>query len=86
MWNLVPRLVYRTIIGTGWVFRNKLDESGVITRNNSRLVVQSYKQEEGIDYDETFDPVAQIEAIKILIAFIAFMGFKFYQMDVKMPS
>ena len=75
-----------TITGTRWVFRNKFDEGGAITRNNSRLVVQSYKQEEGIDYDETFDPVAQIEAIKILIAFIAFMGFKFYQMDVKMPS
>ena len=66
-----------------WVFRNKLDENGVITRNKSRLGVQGYNQEEGIDYDETFAPVARMEAIRILIAFAAFMGFKLYQMDVK---
>ena len=65
------------------MFRNKLDENGVITRNKSRLVVQGYNQEEGIDYDETFAPVARMEAIRILIAFAAFMGFKLYQMDVK---
>ena len=65
------------------MFRNKLDENGVITRKKSRLVVQEYNQEEGIDYDETFAPVARMEAIRILIAFAAFMGFKLYQMDVK---
>ena len=68
---------------TRWVFRNKLDESGVIIRNKYRLVVQGYNQEEGIDYDETFAPVSKIEAIKILIAFVEFTGFKLYQMDVK---
>ena len=83
VWYLVPRLAGRTVIGTRWVFRNKLDENGVITRNKSRLVVQGYNQEEGIDYDETFAPVARMEAIRILIAFAAFMGFKLYQMDVK---
>ncbi|XP_049381315.1 uncharacterized protein LOC125845854 [Solanum stenotomum] len=66
-----------------WVFRNKLDENGVITRNKSRLVVQGYNQEEGIDYDEAFAPVARMEAIRILIAFAAFMEFKLFQMDVK---
>ena len=65
------------------MFRNKLDENGVITRNKSKLVVQGYDQEEGIDYDETFAPVARMEAIRILIAFVAIMGFKLYQMDVK---
>ena len=55
----------------------------MITRNKSRLVIQGYNQEEGIDYDETFAPVARMEAIRILIAFAAFMGFKLYQMDVK---
>ena len=65
VWYLVPRPVGRTVIGTRWVFRNKLDENGVITRNKSRLVVQGYNQEEGIDYDETFSPVARMEAIKI---------------------
>ena len=83
VWYLVPRSAGRTVIGTRWVFRNKLDENGVITRNKSRLVVQGYNQEEGIDYDETFVPVARMEAIRILIAFAAFMGFKLYQMDVK---
>ena len=80
---LVPRLADRTIIWTRGVFRNKHDESGVITRKKSRLVVKGYNQEEGIDYDETFAPVARMEAIRILIAFVAFMRFKLYQMDVK---
>ena len=53
----------------------------MITRNKSRLVVQGYNQEEGIDYDETFAPVARMEAIRILIAFAAFMGFKLYEME-----
>ena len=65
------------------MFRNKLDESGVITRNKSRLVVQGYNQEEDIDYDETVAPVARMAATIILIACAAFMGFKLYQMDVK---
>ena len=73
----------RTIIGTKWVFRNKLDEQGTVTKNKERLVVQGYNQEEGIDYEETFAPVARIEAIRILIAFATFMKFKLYQMDVK---
>jgi len=60
-----------------------LDEQGTVTRNKARLVVQGYNQEEGIDYEETFAPVARIEAIKILIAFVAYMEFKLYQIDVK---
>ena len=83
VWNLVPRLHDRTIIGTRWVFRNKLDDQGQITRNKVRLVVQGYNQEEGIDYDETFTPMARMEAIRMLIAFAAHMEFKLYQMDVK---
>ena len=63
VWHLVPRPEERTIIATKWVFRNKLDESGTVTRNKARLVVQGYNQEEGIDYEETFAPVARIEAI-----------------------
>jgi len=60
-----------------------LDELGTVTRSKARLVFQGYNQEEGIDYEETFAPVARIEAIRILIAFAAFMEFKLYQMDVK---
>ena len=73
----------RSIIGTKWVFWNKLDEFGTVTRNKARLVVQGYNQEEGIDYEETFAPVAKIEAIRILVAFIAQMEIKLYEMDVK---
>ena len=83
VWYLVPRPIGTTSIATRWVFRNKLDENGVISRNKYRLVVQRYNQEEGIDYDETFAPVARMEIIRILIAFASFMGFKLYQMDVK---
>ncbi|KAE8723715.1 hypothetical protein F3Y22_tig00011820pilonHSYRG00004 [Hibiscus syriacus] len=62
---------------------NKLDESGDIVRNKARLVAQGYTQEEGIDYDETYAPVARMEAIRMLLAFACFHEFKLYQMDVK---
>jgi len=71
------------IIRTKWVFRNKLDESGVITRNRERLVAKGYNQEEGIDYDETFTPVARLEVVRLLLAFACMSGFKLFQMDVK---
>ncbi|GJX58566.1 putative ribonuclease H-like domain-containing protein [Tanacetum coccineum] len=70
-------------IGTKWVYRNKRDERGVVVRNKARLVAQGYTQEEGIDYDEVFAPVARIEAIRLFLAFASFMGFIVYQMDVK---
>ncbi|GJT37057.1 copia protein [Tanacetum coccineum] len=56
-----------TIIGTKWVFRNKLDENGVLSRNKARFVAQGYNQQEGIDYDETYAPVARLESIRILL-------------------
>ena len=83
IWHLVPKPRDRTIIGTKWVFWNKLDEQGTVTRNRARLVVKGYNQEEGIDYEETFAPVARIEAMRILIAFATYMKFKLSQMDVK---
>ena len=83
VWHLVPKPSNRTIIGTKWVFRNKLDEHGTIIRNKARLIVQGYNQEEGIYYDETFAPVARIEAIRLVIAFSSHMEFTLYQMDVK---
>ncbi|XP_070044929.1 uncharacterized protein [Nicotiana tomentosiformis] len=73
----------RLVIGTKWVFRNKLDEDGIVTRNKTRLVVQGYSQEEGIDYDETFAPVTRLEVIRLLIAFTAYMEFTLHQMDIK---
>ena len=83
VWHLVPRPKDRTIIRTKWVFRNKLDEQEIVTRNKARLVVQGYNQEEGIDYEETFAPVVRIEGFRILIAFAAHMEFKLCQMNVK---
>ncbi|KAJ9567585.1 hypothetical protein OSB04_003551 [Centaurea solstitialis] len=83
VWLLVPRPRKRTIIGSKWIFRNELDEIGTIIRNKARLVAQGYRQEEGIDYDETFAPVARLEAIRLFLAFAAHMNFKVYQMDIK---
>nr|GEU62177.1 hypothetical protein [Tanacetum cinerariifolium] len=70
-------------IGTKWVLKNKKDERGIIVRNKARLVAQGHTQEEGIDYNEVFAPVARIEAIRLFLAYASFMGFTVYQMDVK---
>nr|GFA99783.1 putative ribonuclease H-like domain-containing protein [Tanacetum cinerariifolium] len=70
-------------IGTKWVFRNKKDEIGIMIKDNARLVAQGYTQEEGIDYDEFFAPVARIEAIRLFLPYASFMGFMVYLMDVK---
>ncbi|WVZ76670.1 LOW QUALITY PROTEIN: hypothetical protein U9M48_024625 [Paspalum notatum var. saurae] len=70
-------------IGTKWVFKNKQGEDGMVVRNKARLVAQGFCQKEGIDYEETFAPVARLEAIRILLAFAASKGFKLQQMDVK---
>ncbi|GJT59250.1 retrovirus-related pol polyprotein from transposon TNT 1-94, partial [Tanacetum coccineum] len=83
VWTLVPLPYGKTAIGSKWVFRNKKDEHGITTKNKARLVAQGYSQEEGIDYDETFAPVARMEAIRIFLAFATYMNFKVYQMDVK---
>ena len=73
----------RSIVGTKWVLKNKMDENGVIIRNKARLVAKGYSQQEGIDYEETFAPVARLEAIRIFLAFAAHSNFRVYQMDVK---
>ncbi|GJS99847.1 putative ribonuclease H-like domain-containing protein [Tanacetum coccineum] len=83
VWVLVDLPHGMKVIGTKWVYRNKRDERGVVVRNKARLVAQGYTQEEGIDYDEVFAPVARIEAIRLFLAFASFMGFVVYQMDVK---
>nr|GEU63714.1 ribonuclease H-like domain-containing protein [Tanacetum cinerariifolium] len=70
-------------VGSKWVFRKKLDEKGIVIRNKERLVAQGHTQEEGIDYDEVFAPVARIEAIRLFLAYASFKHFVVYQMDVK---
>ncbi|GKE58768.1 retrovirus-related pol polyprotein from transposon TNT 1-94, partial [Tanacetum coccineum] len=82
-WKLVPQPKNMTIIGTKWMFRNKLDENGIVSRNKARLVAQGYNQQEGIDYDETYALVARLESIRILLAYACAFDFKLFQMDVK---
>ncbi|GJT53819.1 putative ribonuclease H-like domain-containing protein [Tanacetum coccineum] len=65
------------------VFKNKKDERGTVIKNKARLVAQGYTQEEGIDYDEVFAPVAKIEEIRLFLAYASFKDFVVYQMDVK---
>ncbi|GJT08838.1 retrovirus-related pol polyprotein from transposon TNT 1-94 [Tanacetum coccineum] len=72
-----------TIIGTKWVFRNKLDKNGIVSRNKARLVAQGHNQQEGIDYDETYTPVARLESIWILLPYACALDFKLFQIDVK---
>jgi len=71
------------VIGTKWVFKNKLDEQGIIVRNKARLVAKGYNQEEGINYGETYAPVARLEVVRLLLACACMNGFKLHQMDVK---
>ncbi|GJY28103.1 putative ribonuclease H-like domain-containing protein, partial [Tanacetum coccineum] len=83
LWILIDLPYGKKAIGTKWVYRNKKDERGVVVRNKARLVAQGYRQEEGIDYDEVFAPVARIKAIRIFLAFASYKGFIVYQMDMK---
>ncbi|GKB10174.1 putative ribonuclease H-like domain-containing protein [Tanacetum coccineum] len=83
VWTLVDLPYGKRAIGTKWVYRNKKDERGIVIRNKARLVAQGYTQEEGIDYDEVFAPVARIEAIRLFLAYASFKDFVVYQMDVK---
>ncbi|WVZ97529.1 hypothetical protein U9M48_043055 [Paspalum notatum var. saurae] len=83
VWDLVEPPPNCRPIGIKWVFKHKQGENGMVVRNKARLVAQSFYQKEGIDYEETFAPVARLEAIRILLAFAASKGFKLQQMDVK---
>ncbi|GKD27313.1 copia protein, partial [Tanacetum coccineum] len=70
-------------IGTKWIYRNKKDEKGIMVRNKARLIAQGYTQEEEIDYDEVFAPVARNEAIRLFLAYVLFKDFVVYEIDVK---
>nr|ABA98062.2 retrotransposon protein, putative, Ty1-copia subclass [Oryza sativa Japonica Group] len=82
VWTFVER-PDQNIIDTKWIFRNKQDEHGVVVRNKARLVAQGFTQIEGLDFDETFAPVARLESIRILLAYAAHHDFRLLQMDVK---
>jgi hypothetical protein len=82
VWHLVPR-PNQNVVGTKWVFCNKQDEHGVVTRNKARLVAKGYSQVEHLDFGETYAPVARLKSIRILPAYATYHGFKLFQMDVK---
>jgi hypothetical protein len=80
---LVPRPKNKNVIDTKWVFRNKLNEDGQVTRNKARLVCKGYAQIDGRDFEETFSLVARMEAIRLFLAYACSKNIKLYQMDVK---
>nr|GFA55294.1 hypothetical protein [Tanacetum cinerariifolium] len=85
-----PKMVHQALKDPSWIkamqeelLQNKKDERGIVVRNKARFVTQGHTQEEGIDYEEVFAPVARIEAIRLFLAYASFMGFMVYQIDVK---
>ena len=83
VWELVERPKDHNVIGIKWVFRNKHDQDWIVVRNKARLVAQGYTQVEGLDFGETYAPVARLKAIRILLAYACAHNIKLYQMDVK---
>ncbi|GJY91407.1 putative ribonuclease H-like domain-containing protein [Tanacetum coccineum] len=83
VWTLVDLPNGKRAIGTKWVFKNKKNKRGIMIKNKARLVTQGYTQEDGIDYDDVFAPVARIEAIRLFLAYASFKDFVVYQVDVK---
>ncbi|GKD59836.1 retrovirus-related pol polyprotein from transposon TNT 1-94 [Tanacetum coccineum] len=83
VWVLVPPPDNIKPLTLKWLFKNKHDEENTVIRNKTRLVVRGYRQEEGIDFEESFAPVARMEAIRIFLAYAAHKSFTVFQMDVK---
>nr|GEW47695.1 retrovirus-related Pol polyprotein from transposon TNT 1-94 [Tanacetum cinerariifolium] len=83
VWELIPSSVGIKPLALRWLFKNKHDEENTVIRNKTRLVVRGYRQEEGIDFEESFAPVARMEAIRLFLAYATHKEFTVYQMDVK---
>jgi len=83
VWDLVQRSEGLNLIGAKWIYKNKSDENGIVTRNKARLVAQGYTQIEGLHFDETFARVARLESIRLLLDVSCILKFKLFQMDVK---
>jgi hypothetical protein len=71
-------LITMSLAGTQWIFKNKSDEHGTVIRNKARLVAQGYTKNEGVDFDETFAPIARLESIRILLTIACHVGFRLY--------
>ncbi|GKB42139.1 retrovirus-related pol polyprotein from transposon TNT 1-94, partial [Tanacetum coccineum] len=83
VWELVPRPDIVMVITLKWIYKVKLDEMGGILKNKAHLVARGYRQEEGIDFEESFAPVARLDAIRIFLAYAAHMNMFVCQIDVK---
>nr|GEZ82971.1 hypothetical protein [Tanacetum cinerariifolium] len=83
VWELVDRTLCKNVINIKWILKNKHDEENTIIRNKSRLVAKGYAQKEGVNFEESFAPVARLEAVWLFIAYAAHKSFTVYQMDVK---
>ncbi|GJR68217.1 retrovirus-related pol polyprotein from transposon TNT 1-94 [Tanacetum coccineum] len=83
VWELVPRPEGKNIIALKWLWKNKCDAENIVVQNKTRLVAKGYKQEEGIDFEESFAPVARLEAVRMFIAYAAHKNITIFQMDVK---
>ena len=83
-WELFPRPKDKNVIGTKWVFRNKLNEEGKVVRNKERLVCKAYAQIEGIYFEEYFSLVSQMEAIRVCLSYSCSKNIIVYYMDVKL--
>ncbi|GJV63835.1 retrovirus-related pol polyprotein from transposon TNT 1-94 [Tanacetum coccineum] len=83
VWELVDKPFGKMIIKLKWLWKNKKDEDQTVIRNKARLVAKGYAQEEGIDFEESFAPVARLEAVRIFVAYATHKSFPIYQMDVK---
>ncbi|GKB70995.1 retrovirus-related pol polyprotein from transposon TNT 1-94 [Tanacetum coccineum] len=83
VWELVPRPANRNVVVVKWLWKNKSDPENIVIRNKSRLVAKGYKQEEGIDFEESFAPVARLEAVRMFVAYVAHKNFTIFQIDIK---
>ena len=83
-WELVPKPKDKNVKGTKWILRNKMNEQGEVVRNKERLVSKGYSQQKGIDYEETFSPIAKIKAIRMFFVYVASKKFEVYLMDVNL--
>lgn len=83
VWDLVLRPLDKIAIDARWVFKNKMDENGVITRSKGRFVAKGYSQSQVIDYEKTYAHVSLLEVVRLILAFACFLDFKLFQMDVK---
>nr|GEU51068.1 retrovirus-related Pol polyprotein from transposon TNT 1-94 [Tanacetum cinerariifolium] len=83
VWELVDRPLCKNVINMKWLWKNKRDEENTVIQNKSCLVAKGYAQKDGVDFEESFAPVAWLEAVRLFITYVAHKSFTVYQMDVK---